>query len=106
MTIDKALIQQKFTEDRRLVILRFLEEDPDYRMNTSLMRDALDVAGHRVSRDVLMADAAWLQDCGLLAMTEMGGITLLRLTERGADVATGRTVVPGVKRPSPKSPGV
>ena len=99
--ITAEILQRKFAEDRRLVILRFLAEEPDYRMNTSLMCDALDVIGHRVSRDVVATDAAWLQDNGLVTMETLGHVTLLKLTERGADVAAGRATVPGVKRPSP-----
>ena len=93
---------RKRQEDRRLVILRFLQEEPDYRLSVSLLQDALDVCGNRASRDQIVADGEWLQEVGLVHLEELGTIPMLRLTERGADVALGRLTVAGVKRPSPK----
>ena len=43
-------------ENRRCAFLRFLAEDPDYAMNTSLLQSALEVVGHGVSRDCVDAD--------------------------------------------------
>lgn len=94
--------RKKLAEDRRLVILRFLAEEPDYRLNTSLLQDALDSIGHRVSRDVVHADAAWLEDAGLVTREQLGPVLIIKLTARGVDAATGRTIVPGVKRPGPR----
>lgn len=90
------------TEDRRLVILRFLHEDPDYKLNTSVLRMALDAVGHSASRDQVETDVAWLAETGLVEVETVGNVCVVRLTARGADVATGRAVVPGVKRPSPR----
>ena len=89
-------------EDRRLVILRFLSEEPDYRLNVSLLQDALEVMGHVVGRDVIVADGSWLEETGLITTESVGTVRLFKLTERGADVARGRSFVPGVKRPAPK----
>lgn len=100
--INAEAVQRKFIEDRRLVILRFLEEEPDYRMNVSLLQDALDLMGHKVGRDVILADGSFLADIGLITVEYVGDVQLFKLTSRGADVAQGRTKVPGVKRPSPK----
>ena len=85
-----------------MVILRFLADEPDYRMNTSLLQDALDSVAHRVSRDVVHADAAWLQDVGLVKNEQLGPVLIIELMPRGLDVASGRTLVPGVKRPMPR----
>lgn len=90
-------------EDRRLAILRFLAEDSDYSLNDSVLQTALGHVGHGVSRDVLRNDLAWLSEQGLATVEQvMGGkVAVARLTDRGADVAAGRAVVPGVKRPTP-----
>lgn len=93
--------QQKVAEDRRLVILRFLAEDADYAMNTSLLQTALEAVGHGVSREKVNADAAWLEESGLVHCEELSGILVVRITQNGLDVARGRAVVPGVKRPGP-----
>jgi len=90
-------------EDRHLVILQFMAEEPNYRMTTSLLQDALDTIGHREPHDVILADAAWLKDVGLVSIETLGPFQVLQLTPRGYDVATGRAVVPGVKRPGPQS---
>ena len=62
----KELFQEKVREDRRLVILRFLAEEPDYRMNTSLLRDALEIMCHRFIRDQVPTDGAWLEENPLI----------------------------------------
>lgn len=91
------------TEDRRLVILRFLAEDPAYRLNTSVLRTALDAYGHSVSRDQVDTDVAWLDEQGLVGVETVGPVRVVTLTGRGVDVATGKAVAPGVKRPGPGS---
>lgn len=91
-------------EDRRLAILRFLSEDNDYAINDSVMQKALEQLGHSVSRDVLRADFASLQELGLLSVDYVldGKVHLAKITGRGLDVAAGRSVVPGVSRPRPE----
>lgn len=90
-------------EDRRLALLRFLEDSGgDYSLNTSLLQTALANIGHAVSRDVVTADAAWLEEQGLTTLEILGPITVVHLTQRGADVAMGRARHPGIKKPSPR----
>lgn len=88
-------------ESRRCAFLRFLAADADYAMNTSLLQSALESVGHGVSRDCVNADAAWLEEQGLALREDLGGIIVVKITQRGLDVAEGRAVVPGVKRPGP-----
>lgn len=88
-------------ESRRCAFLRFLAADADYAMNTSLLQSALESVGHGVSRDCVNADAAWLEEQGLASREDLGGIIVVKITQRGLDVAEGRSVVPGVKRPGP-----
>lgn len=94
--------QQYATEDRRLSILLVLKESGGYRCNEYLMRTALDSLGHAVSVDRLMTDLAWLKDQGHLSLETVGGVAVATLSAQGLDVATGRTVAPGVKRPMPE----
>lgn len=90
--------------NRRLTILRLLERDPDYSLNDSVVQMVLVEFGHAVSRDVVRTDLAWLSEQGLV-VTKMVAerVEVATLTTRGVDVALGRTVVPGVQRPSPQS---
>lgn len=87
--------------DMRLVILRCLNEDPGYDLNESMLQGMLESLGHNMSRDRIRTELAWLAEQGLITVTEVVSIQVATLTGRGADVATGRSTVPGVKRPRP-----
>ncbi|MCK5296460.1 MAG: ArsR family transcriptional regulator [Alphaproteobacteria bacterium] len=89
-------------EDRRLVILRILNEEPDYAINDSVLQTALSQIGHGVSRDVIRTDLSWLEEQGLVSVEVIKDkIHVAKLTARGGDVASGRAVVYGVKKPAP-----
>lgn len=99
-----ASLASTLAEDRRAIILRVLHDQGDFALNDGVLQEALDrLGGHRVARDVVRADLAWLEELALLAVEKVGPVWCATLTHRGADVATGRAVVPGVKRPSPRS---
>lgn len=91
------------SEDRRLAELRFLAECGDYSLNAGVMQTALCEVGHNVSREVVLADFAFLEELGLVKTKHAfeGKVHVATLTGRGEDVAKGRTVVPGVKKPRP-----
>lgn len=89
------------TEDRRLVILRLLSETPGYSSNESILDAGLEAMGHAVSRDQVRTDLAWLAEQDLVSVETVRGVMVARITQRGADVAKGQAVVPGVKKPSP-----
>lgn len=89
------------TQDRRLVLLRGLENAAQYRANAYLLRRYAEAVGHVVSTDRLASDLAWLKEQGLVTLQTVEDVTVATLTERGLDVATGRAEVPGVQRPRP-----
>lgn len=95
----------KFTEllaeDRRLSLLRLLAEAPGASANTYVLHTALQAVGHSCSGDQVETDAAWLAEQGLATVEDLGKVRVVHLTARGDDVAAGRAVVPGVKRPVP-----
>ncbi|MCC3804114.1 ArsR family transcriptional regulator [Vibrio parahaemolyticus] len=91
--------KELLTEDQRLVILRSLHEMHGYEANESIIDSCLDAYGHKISRDAVRTHLFWLQEQGLVALREMAGCQVARLTGRGEDVATGQAQVPGVKRP-------
>ena len=88
--------------DRRLVILRILEEDDGYSLNESVIQSVLEALGHSVSRDRVRTELRWLEEQGLVTLKEVVSVQVATLTSRGSDAATGRAVIPGVKRPRPK----
>jgi len=89
------------TEDRRLVILRLLAEDADYRINSSIIQHGLDAFGHNISRDKLHTEMHWLAEQELINVDAVASVLVATLTQRGLDVVQGRATVPGVKRPGP-----
>lgn len=89
--------------DRRLAILRFLSEDNDYSLNDSVLQSALYSIGHSVSRDTLRADLSFLKEVGAITYdVPIESVYVAKLSEKGLDIALGRSVVPGIKKPSPK----
>lgn len=86
-------------EDQRLVLLRILHELPGYQSNSSVLCSGLDSYGHVLSRDQVKTQLVWLGEQGLVEVQDLGSVLVATLTERGADVATGRGRAPGVKRP-------
>ena len=87
------------TEDRRLVVLRVLAESAGYTANEYILQQMLEQFGHVASIDRIRADLAWLRAQQLLTVSQVADVHIARITARGQDVAAGRTVVPGVKRP-------
>ena len=88
-------------EDRRLTVLRLLAQSPGHGANHYVLQAGLDQMGHKVSRDLLKSELAWLAEQGLVAIEDLGGPVVASLSGRGEDVASGRAVVPGVKKPVP-----
>ncbi|EMW9316170.1 ArsR family transcriptional regulator [Salmonella enterica] len=86
-------------EDWRLVILRILSEMPGYSSNSSVLYSALTQYGHNLSRDQVKTELRWLEEQALVRTETLESVLVVWLTGRGADVAAGRAVVPGVKRP-------
>ena len=88
--------------DRRLVILRVLAESTGYQANEFTLEAVLDDMGHTVSNQQVHTELAWLAEQGLLDSRKVGGVTIATISRRGIDVAHGKAVVPGVKRPLPE----
>lgn len=72
---------------------------PAYRTNSFLLTTLLGKFGHEPSSDQVKGDLAWLQEQQLVTVEVVESVHIATLTTRGADVAAGRAVVPGVKRP-------
>jgi len=90
------------TEHRLLTILTLLKDDPDYKIDFQLLQASLKLVGFGVSSVVLMSDLTMLEEMQLISTSNMAGITLAILRNRGVDVADGVTVVPGIARPRPE----
>lgn len=96
---------ERLREDRRLVMLRLLSEQPGYRMNSSNLHAGLHHLAVAASRDDVATDLHWLRDQGLVLLDtvpEAPSLSLVTITGRGNDVAVGNATVPGISRPTPR----
>jgi DNA-binding transcriptional ArsR family regulator len=99
-------LQQLLDEDRRLVILRCLEEASDYSLNENLVeRMLVRLRLGVVGRDIVRAHLAWLEQHGLVTVDKLPAgagrdLWVGTLTKTGQEVAQGRPW-PGVARPAP-----
>ena len=87
--------------DIRLIILQALHEDVDYAQNEHVILRILQAVGHAISHAQLHTQLAWLEEQGLITLSDVSGMKVAKLTERGEDAALGRARVPGVRRPGP-----
>jgi hypothetical protein len=95
--------RQYIAADVRLIILRELAAQPDYRLNETLLSRVLETFGHRKSRDYLRDQFRWLEEMGAVTLTEAGTILIAELTRRGRDHVERRVVIEGIARPSPEA---
>jgi hypothetical protein len=89
-------------QEARLIILRTLNEQPDSRLNSELLREHLELYGINKSRDWLHEELRWLADLGTLSITDVATVKIASLTGKGRDHAERRIVIEGIKRPSPR----
>ena len=94
--------EELVNSDLRLVVLTALAQDSDYAHNEYVLKQLLGQLGHSVSSDKLRTELNWLQEQGLVTLSDVAGTMVAKLTVRGRDVADGSVVVPGVHRPGPR----
>jgi hypothetical protein len=95
----------RLREDRRLVLLRLLSEQPGYRANSSNLHAGLYALGIAATRDDVTTDLHWLREQSLVrleSLPEVPDLVIATITTRGDDVVTGVAIVPGVRRPGPR----
>lgn len=88
-------------QDQRLVLLRSLLDCGDS-ANESILQTCLQTYGHKVSRDTVRTQLAWLCEQGLVTLSDVSGCYVAEITGRGDEVASGLATIPGVKKPRPR----
>ncbi len=96
-----SAFSEALARDARLSILQLLAEANANTLNSMMLGTALDQIGVRLSLDQLRGELAWLEEMRLITRVEAPSFTVATLTEKGFDVARGRSSVPGVSRPIP-----
>ncbi|WP_419737723.1 hypothetical protein [Ruegeria sp.] len=89
---------------RRLAILTHLSACLEYASNSEILMDVCNGLGITTSRDRLVSTLAWLSEQELVTLEDHEGFVLASATARGVDIAQGRALHPGVRRPAPKGP--
>lgn len=87
----------------RLCILRLLADAPGYFANDSILHQSVEAHGLVCTRDQMRGHLTWLEEQRLITIQRPGASTVMvaTLSERGGDVAAGKSHVPGVQKPSP-----
>ncbi|MGJ5203599.1 VpaChn25_0724 family phage protein [Bradyrhizobium sp. HKCCYLR20261] len=88
-------------EDARLIVLRELHAQPDYRLNDNLLQQTLELFGIAKSRDWVREELNYLENVGAITKTIVGTVVVAHLTPKGVEHVERRLVIEGVKRPSP-----
>ena len=86
----------------RLAVLQLLDGSAGYTANNQVLRMGVEAMGLACTGDQLRGHLTWLEEQRLVTTVALGsGVVVATLTERGADVAAGRSVLSGVQRPAP-----
>lgn len=93
--------KDRVSAHRRLTILRFLSEAKQYTSNVSILNDVCDGFGIASTRAEIMGDVHWLSENAMVTEHTTDGFTVVSITARGLDIASGDAQHEGVKRPRP-----
>ena len=89
-------------KEARLIILKALNEQPDGRLNSELLRLTLETFGITQNRDWVHEELGWLANLGAVKINDAGTTRIASLTTKGRDHVERRVVIEGIKRPSPE----
>ncbi|WP_086733790.1 hypothetical protein [Erythrobacter colymbi] len=98
MSLANDLAAQLMAE-QRLAVLQLLADQPSGSANDAALCEALNAMNHVVSRDRMRLLLFWLQGQGALHLLDRrmeSGLVVATLTERGHDIALGRSRIAGV----------
>lgn len=90
----------------RLVVLKLLSAQLMGNANDAVIYEALNALSLTCSRDQVREHLFWMGGQGLVSVLDLrmnNGLVVATLTERGGDVAKGRSFVPGVERENARS---
>lgn len=92
---------ETLSKHRRLTILRFLADSPEYTSNASILVEVCNGFGVTSTRDQVAGDVAWLKEQGMASFDDHGAVMVVTASARGVEIAQGKARHEGVKRPGP-----
>lgn len=90
-------------QDARLVILRELAAENDYRLNETILSRVLDAFGHRRSREWLTDQLSEMETLGAIKLSEAGTVLVAQITRAGIEHVENRAAIDGIARPRPEA---
>lgn len=84
--------------DQRLYVLKSLV-NMGYDANDQMLITALEAFGHRISHSDMIDHLSFLANLNLVVLSKIANLTKVELTQKGQDVADGRTLIIGIRRP-------
>ena len=100
----EPVLDQIRREHRALAILRALERSPGYASNDRVLADWLDALALGGTRDEVRSTLDLLVRAEAVRITDVCAIVVVTLTERGAELARGKTSAEGVLKQGPECP--
>lgn len=94
------------SKHRRLTILKFLNDSPEYTSNASILVEICNGFGVRSTRDQIAGELVWLKENSMVTYVENESFIVVTITDHGIQIAEGLSRHDGVQRPRPApSPG-
>lgn len=92
----------KMREAWRLELLKLLNSLPSYKAGQYFLYQCMTTGEiPPPSADQVETEMHWLSDQGYVELTAVGQMQEAKITQRGIDIAEGRSIVPGVARVRP-----
>ena len=96
----KAAEGRATAERRRRIIVDVLAGDAPHAHNTAVLRACLGEFGENAGFEEMDDHAEWLAEAGLVEFTHKSSLVMVvRITDRGRELAAGRIEVDGVAPP-------
>jgi DNA-binding PadR family transcriptional regulator len=97
-------LEQHKSEHCALAVLQMLAREPSYANNEEIVSRHFDRLGLTCSHAQIRECLRMLEQAGLIDISMVEKLTVIRLTEKGDEVGKGLIVVEGVLRPSVECP--
>lgn len=95
-----SVLDKIIREEARLIILKALQQQPDERLNSELLRCELETFGIGKSRAWVHDELAYMKEMGAVTITDAGSVKVATLAEKGAQHLARHIAIEGIKRPS------
>ena len=93
--------ESTLSKHRRLTILKFLKDSPEYTSNASILVEVCNGFGVTSTRDQVAGDVAWMKENGMVTYEDRSDFIVVTATARGVEIAEGKARHDGVQRPRP-----